>query len=309
LVFNDLDIKFKFGRYAVNVLYINYEPPIPGWGYGNHNHSSYELHFIPQGRGILEVNAQKYEIVPNTFFLTGPGIFHKQVADRDDPMSEYCINFEFKQYRKKARKYDFYLEHEVDEIAEVLKKTSFWFGPDEYGTIRLFDDVLRELKHHYLGRFAIVQHLVSQIIIKSTRYFIENIEKDYPLPKKITNDRRRLIVDKFFQKKLNDAACTPEALAEKIGVSIRQLNRIMQEYYSMTFKEKQTSFQIERAKELLRNSELLVKEVAHRSGYSNESYFCKIFKENVGLTPLEYRYTPCKDIDEPNSQKALKSQK
>jgi AraC-like DNA-binding protein len=290
LIFSDLDLKIRFGRYVVNVLYISYEPPVVGWSYGNHNHSSYELHFIPQGQGILEVNGQKYEIVPRTFYMTGPGIYHKQAADQDDPMSEYCINFELKQYRRKARKYDLYLEDEVDEITEVLKKTSFWFGSDIYGTIRLFDDVLQELKHHHLGRFSIVQNLVSQIIIKAVRYFAGNIEKHYPLPKKITNDRRRLIVDKFFDYNIN-LPSTPQVLAGKIGVSIRQLNRIMQEYYSMTFKEKLTSLQIEKAKELLRNSEFSVKEIAERSGFSNDSYFCKLFKENTRLRPSEYRDT------------------
>ena len=40
---------------------------------------------------------------------------------------------------------------------------------------------------------------------------------------------------------------------------------------------------------LLRNTRLAVKEVAHRCGYEDPSYFCKVFKTSQGAAPGEFR--------------------
>ena len=32
-----------------------------------------------------------------------------------------------------------------------------------------------------------------------------------------------------------------------------------------------------------------ISEIANECGFSDSSYFCKVFKENVGMTPASYR--------------------
>ncbi|MGH1886529.1 helix-turn-helix transcriptional regulator [Enterococcus avium] len=46
---------------------------------------------------------------------------------------------------------------------------------------------------------------------------------------------------------------------------------------------------IEQAKVLLTQSNLSIKSISQNIGYSQTSYFCKIFKELVGMTPVNYR--------------------
>lgn len=46
---------------------------------------------------------------------------------------------------------------------------------------------------------------------------------------------------------------------------------------------------VDEAKKLLCGSSLPINTVSLHIGYSNFSYFTKMFKENTGLTPLEYR--------------------
>ena len=47
------------------------------------------------------------------------------------------------------------------------------------------------------------------------------------------------------------------------------------------------------AKFLLKTSQMSVKEIAIRSGFSDESGFCTAFKKQEGMTPNEYRNTVC----------------
>lgn len=46
---------------------------------------------------------------------------------------------------------------------------------------------------------------------------------------------------------------------------------------------------VDEAKKLLVQSNLPINTVSLYVGYSNFSYFTKMFKENTGYTPLEYR--------------------
>ena len=46
---------------------------------------------------------------------------------------------------------------------------------------------------------------------------------------------------------------------------------------------------VDEAKKFLCGSSLPINTVSLHIGYSNFSYFTKMFKENTGLTPLEYR--------------------
>lgn len=77
--------------------------------------------------------------------------------------------------------------------------------------------------------------------------------------------------------------------AEKIGISKRQLERWIRKYHNMTFTEYITRRRFSVAQKLLSDSGYSIKEAADAVGYDNISYFCKIFKQYTGMTPLEYQ--------------------
>lgn len=43
------------------------------------------------------------------------------------------------------------------------------------------------------------------------------------------------------------------------------------------------------AKQLLLESDFSITEIAYRCGFSDASYFSKVFRSSVGVSPLEYR--------------------
>ncbi|WP_090109529.1 MULTISPECIES: helix-turn-helix domain-containing protein [unclassified Cohnella] len=50
-----------------------------------------------------------------------------------------------------------------------------------------------------------------------------------------------------------------------------------------------TQVRVEKACELLRNSELKVYEIGEKVGYIDPKYFAKVFQKQMGMTPNEYR--------------------
>jgi YesN/AraC family two-component response regulator len=51
-----------------------------------------------------------------------------------------------------------------------------------------------------------------------------------------------------------------------------------------------TGIRIQKAKEMLTGSgSFKLTEIARSSGYNDTSYFCAVFKEHEGVTPIEFR--------------------
>ncbi len=83
-------------------------------------------------------------------------------------------------------------------------------------------------------------------------------------------------------------------------ISLDDVSRIVDispYYFSKLFKEETgenfidyvTSIRIEKAKQLLHNKDINIKNICADTGYSDPNYFSRIFKKQVGVTPTEYR--------------------
>ena len=78
-------------------------------------------------------------------------------------------------------------------------------------------------------------------------------------------------------------------IAETFNISPNHLSRIFRQDGHMKFTDYITFVRIDRAKYMLRNYPLKLKEVAQRCGYKDVNYFCSVFKRKTGRTPSEYR--------------------
>ena len=79
-----------------------------------------------------------------------------------------------------------------------------------------------------------------------------------------------------------------DALSETLRLSPEYLSSLFHRDMGINFSAYLRTFRIERAKELLSGSDLLIYEVAARVGYNDSKYFCKVFREVTGVSPTEY---------------------
>jgi two-component system response regulator YesN len=80
-----------------------------------------------------------------------------------------------------------------------------------------------------------------------------------------------------------------EVLADELGVSPYHLSRLFKEEKGENFINYLTSLRLEKAKKLLGDQSLIIKEISTGVGYNDQNYFTKLFKQKFGLTPTEYR--------------------
>lgn len=83
---------------------------------------------------------------------------------------------------------------------------------------------------------------------------------------------------------------SPDAVAERLGISGDHLARLFKRATGHTFSEYLTMHRMRRAMELLKDPTVRIGEVADLSGYADARYFSTLFRRSVGMTPSEFRH-------------------
>ena len=101
------------------------------------------------------------------------------------------------------------------------------------------------------------------------------------------HEQRAYIIDEFFNHNfhLNDG---DTALAQILGVSVRQLNRILKSLYGCNFREKLKEIRLEVATDLLAAGRSIA-EISEITGYSCPANFSTFIKNATGKTPSQLR--------------------
>lgn len=82
---------------------------------------------------------------------------------------------------------------------------------------------------------------------------------------------------------------TRKKIEEKMHYNSEYLNRLLKKHCNMTIISYAKTIRIKRAKELLRDTNLTVAEIAIALGFSSENYFYHYFKNITKLSPKQYR--------------------
>lgn len=111
---------------------------------------------------------------------------------------------------------------------------------------------------------------------------------------KISSARQKKIsgtiekADAFMEKYYgNDISL--EDIAKEVNLSSYYFSRFYKSETGINFSDKLIGIRIEKAKELLKEPDVSVKEVSFMVGYSDPNYFSKLFKKITGYTASEYK--------------------
>ena len=86
-----------------------------------------------------------------------------------------------------------------------------------------------------------------------------------------------------------DGDISLSSTAEALGISTKQVSRLLRMEVDMTFKEYLLHLRMSAAQNFLREEGLSIAETAGRVGYFNISHFIKCFKAYTGMTPGEWK--------------------
>jgi transcriptional regulator GlxA family with amidase domain len=140
----------------------------------------------------------------------------------------------------------------------------------------------------------IEQHYDEQVANQVSRHFTHELKLSYAssflnLPGQNFHDDETIIdIQEWMQKNFN-ADINMHKVGHAFELSQRSLNRRFKKATGLSPLQYLQGIRLEKAKELLKTSNLAISEVAYSVGYPDSAYFSALFKRVVTISPGEYR--------------------
>lgn len=247
------------------------------WDGMGHNHAEYELHILLEGAFKVDVEGKSHLLSSGHALIIPPGQYHCPMPDAGK-FERFSLCF--------------YMEQEEGELAGALAQAvqNCRIYPATAEVLNICHDIFFEFSQSQIYGDDVMAALLLRLLVCNLRLLnvpvqMQPIRGETALFGK--GDYNNMI-DMFFETHLKDTPMADE-LAALLFVSRRQLSRLLQKNYGMSFREKLLRTRLDRASWLLRHTELSVGEVAAEVGYTVPASFFHVFRDNYGMTPEQYR--------------------
>jgi AraC-like DNA-binding protein/mannose-6-phosphate isomerase-like protein (cupin superfamily) len=293
-----LDIEFQWGNYGIRVLRCHLTSFPPGKVIPFHQHSEYEFHFIPRGKGKVILRDESFTLQAGMFYLTGPGVEHYQEADSVEAMEELCLHMEIVKLFEMDEVPEHYWgsRHEIAEADSCMRQLDLLPlrpAADHNHAMPWFLEAYRAWYGDKLGVYSTIYQAVTQILLRTVQAY------DFPvdsvkIPSRDMNLHRFLLATQFMA----DNYARPlslEDVADKLTISGRQLQRIFLEKSGFSFTKYLEDLRLSHVSHELVNNEASVQDIALRHGFTSSNYLYYVFRKRYGMTPNQFRMINRKD--------------
>lgn len=268
-VLNDIEERVN----DLQLAYCGSEQCAPGHRFGPNRRECFVLHVVRSGEGRLLLNGKEFRLGEGFAFVLRAHQEAWYEADHENPWNYFWVGFSGVDAETCVRKAGFPKERPfrpvgcAEKLGEYLDEMldahqlNFWNSLRRNANLMLF---FSELIQDYTS----TQSLRQGYSYSSSSYV--RYVKDY--------------IDRYYEKKLRIGA-----IAEYIGVNRSYLSNSFRRETGVSPQEYLMGIRIRRAQTLLRESGLMIAEIAQQVGYPDALAFSRIFRQRVGLSPSAYR--------------------
>ena len=231
----------------------------------------YQVIYITNGQGIFESESySQAKVKAGTLIFLFPNEKHRYKPDSNTGWDEYWVGV-------KGAIIDNLLS--AGYLSPDNPCHYIGFNDDIINLYNLIIEKTKEEKSGYQPLISgIVLHLLGNChsIIKQS--VVKNTEEE------IVIDRARVL----FRSNINNAY-SPAQAAHDLNVGYSWFRKRFKSYTGLSPGQYYLQLKIEKAKELLTNGNMRVKEVSNELNFDSNLYFSKIFKGKTGFNPTDYR--------------------
>lgn len=245
-----------------------------------HKHTFYEIIWIEEGKSIQVIDYKEYEIKPNSLFFISPGQLHH--FEEWQPIKGGSIMFTA----------DFFLlnQNNKEKLFELSFLDNFYANacvvPDKKShqeITKIIELLVSEKKREDFSK-SICQSLL-QVLLTQVQRCINKEKNETSTPKYLVLYKKfKNLLDENFDKGL-----TASDYASRLNITQHHLNHVVKQITNKTSSEVIRERSILEAKRLLTFTDDTITEIASKLLFFDSSYFSKIFKNETGKTPYEFR--------------------
>lgn len=290
--FNDFGIDFKYllvnerdKKFGLTVNTVGFQPIPPNVIYPSTDHpkkyyfnpnkgrvlSEFQFVYISKGKGVFTSQTTKKQIVKKgQMIVLFPGYWHSYQPDVDTGWNEYYIGFEGSIINNLVKNGFISPANPILDIGSNEELVNLFFM-----AIKIAKEEKKSAQQYLSG---IVLHILGMVLSLSENKNFESNEFGQLI------ERAKIIMLENVSNMIDI-----QELAHNLGTSYSWFRKAFKEYTGYSPAQYFQELKIRKAKELLAETTIPIKEIAYSLNFSSDGYFLSFFKKRVGCTPLEYR--------------------
>ena len=251
------------------VTEVGWEQRRPGSSFGPQERDYYILHVVEKGKGILDVNGRRTPFKEGDIFLVPPHIKVAYSADENDPCLYYWVA------------YSGLMATELTIKTGLSVANTYVISPAKITSVL---QIIKEMNEIATNVSGVEYKLLGHLYI----LFSELLNENDPLVLQEKNHVNKTIeyLQMHYQEELhiND-------LAKHLLLDRTYLYRLFKKQIGLSIKEYLINLRIEKAKDLIINTNQSLHSISVLVGYASYLSFSNTFKEKVKMTPNVFRKT------------------
>jgi AraC family transcriptional regulator len=155
----------------------------------------------------------------------------------------------------------------------------------------LLNRLMREALSPGFGSSMLAESLGAALLLESLGQTIA-VHPELAAPRGSFTRRQRRIIDDYHEELETNPALNPpniSVLAERCGLGVRQFSRLFRQEKNESVGRYFSAVQIQRAQRMLIETDLSLKEIAFRLGFSSTANFSTAFRNACDQPPAAYR--------------------
>ena len=249
------------------------------------------IFYLKQGHFTVDVNLDSYDVHPNSLMIQVPGNIVKVSHYDKDRISDLELAF-------------------VLVSKDFMQSIRFDFPKVFQDGIRLLDnpcitldEFQRSLANDYFNlaqkiigapltnKKEIIGSLLTSLTYLSTSVWAQQVDE----ARKKSDSQRSARLNQVFEQFLalvNEYHCSERGMsfyADKLCLTPKYLSKLVKQASGKSAPDWIDEFVVLEAKNLLKHTDLAIKEIVYRLHFPNQSVFFRFFKTHTGMTPSEYR--------------------
>ncbi len=238
----------------------------------HHVHEYCEILYVLSGYGKIDIEGVIYPLKTGDLVVISPGMHHHEMGSSDTKMNLVFLaveNFSVQELPK---------NHLIaPHMPPVISGKDYHYKIESY-----FTDIISESADHILLSGAMKKSLASALLILILRLYHSREARS--ADRKEECRRIKDYIDKNYTSPI-----TLDSLSEQIYISKYYLSHIFKSQTGTSPIKYLISKRMDKAAQLLTDTDLSIRDIALRVGYDDPVYFSQMFKKMMNASPAAYR--------------------
>lgn len=239
-----------------------------------HFHEYCEIILVTEGHATIEINDRDYDVKKGDIVIYNPYDMHSEKSLHTENFK--FIFFAIDRFEIKNLKKNCLVPNDCKRIYQTGDSYELLYA--------FFNRMLIEIdeKKRYYGE------ILKELTRTALMYIIRVILADeHPINPYYTDNTLNIALDYIENNLAGDLSL--DNIADNCFVSKYYLSHLFAGYKNMSIGRYVLECRLKHAKTLLVTTDKKVSQIGEAVGFNESGYFCRVFKKEVGCTPLEFR--------------------